>query len=202
MIGGPAAAALKLEFLVELPRTLDQLVGLVRPLALNRVDDRGFLGRSRLLPRPDPARGGVRSLRVGPSPGRRARRSRRMAVESDRWTVCEDIGEHGYREQVASVSAIAEGARRVTVRDIARNAIDGDPAVARSHEIGRSPRSRVARGERLADRLDATGGAARLLAVLVGGRPWTGRRDVESGVRGGAESDANDSSGARELIAR
>jgi hypothetical protein len=59
-----------------------------------------------------------------------------------------------------------------------------------------------AHGQRVADRLDATGRATRLLALLVGGQPWTGRRDVESRVRGGAESDASHASGATELIAR
>ena len=39
----PAAAALVLELLVELPRALDQLAVLIGPLALHRVDDRGLL---------------------------------------------------------------------------------------------------------------------------------------------------------------
>ena len=42
-VRGPAAAALELELLVELPRALDHLVVLVGPLALHRVDDRGLL---------------------------------------------------------------------------------------------------------------------------------------------------------------
>ena len=42
-VRGPAAAALELEFLVELPRALDHLAVLVGPLALDRVDDRGLL---------------------------------------------------------------------------------------------------------------------------------------------------------------
>ena len=42
-VRGPAAAALELQLLVELPGALDDLVVLVGPLALDRVDDRGLL---------------------------------------------------------------------------------------------------------------------------------------------------------------